>query len=102
MNAQEDPLQNLMAEVQEQLEGEWSVRTSRILDLHRIGWGYPSVPLAAWKGIAQAIADASGFHVVLRAEQIAESKDQPGRMHSVGARTIAELEPSIFVDVDPL
>jgi len=55
-----------------------------------------SVPLEAWMGIAQAIADASGYRVVLEGAVMKELNDNPGTFQIVGHVEIAAAEPTLF------
>jgi hypothetical protein len=59
--------------------------------------GAGPVPLEVWSGIAQALADASGYSVILKAEILEPSTDDPKTYRSVGKREIAIVEPTLFV-----
>ncbi len=59
--------------------------------------GTGPVPLEVWTGIAQALADASGYSVILKAEILEPSRDDPETYRSVGKREIAKVTPTLFV-----
>jgi hypothetical protein len=59
--------------------------------------GTGPVPLEVWTGIAQALADASGYSVILKAEILERSRDDPETYRSIGKREIVIVEPSLFV-----
>lgn len=96
-----DEMLALAEEVEEGIEEEWSIHASRILGKYRLGWGHPKLPICAWRGIAQAVADASGFRIVIRVEEFEEC-EEAGTFRVVGSRKIAELEPWIFAETNPL
>jgi hypothetical protein len=55
-----------------------------------------SVPLEAWMGMAQAMADASGYRVVLEASLMKEMDDNPDLFQTVGYVEIAAAQPTLF------
>jgi len=59
--------------------------------------GTGPVPLEVWTGIAQALADASGYSVILNAEIMEPVEDSPETYRRVGRREIAMVEPTLFV-----
>jgi len=59
--------------------------------------GTGPVPLEVWTGIAQALADASGYSVILKAEILDPSRDDPETYRSVGKCEIEMVEPNLFV-----
>lgn len=61
------------------------------------GWGGDPVPLEVWTGIAQALAEASGYHFILQAEILEPIKDSPGMSRAVGRREVAKIEPIVWV-----
>jgi hypothetical protein len=54
-------------------------------------------PFEAWVGIAQAIADSSGYNVVLQAEILEAVADSEGMRRSVGRLEVATCEPTLFL-----
>jgi hypothetical protein len=59
--------------------------------------GTGPVPLEVWIGIGQALADASGYRVILKAEILEPSNDSSETYRRVGTREIATVEPTLFV-----
>jgi hypothetical protein len=59
--------------------------------------GTGPVPLEAWIGIAQALADASGYRFTLEAAVVESVKDGSRTSLIVGRREIATVEPTLFV-----
>lgn len=56
-----------------------------------------SIPLEIWVGIAQALADASGYRVNLQAQVIEPDKDAPKRSKLAGLREVVVALPTRFV-----
>ena len=54
------------------------------------------IPMEIWAGIAQAIADASGYTVQLRAELLEPGK-RTDEYVSVGQRVVFNASPTLFV-----
>ena len=92
-------LSALMKKTGDEIEDDYHIRFSGILDKLGFseGWGGDPVPLEVWTGIAQALADASGYHFILQAELLEPIKDSPGMCRSVGRREIAHIEPLVWV-----
>ena len=59
--------------------------------------GTGPVPLEVWTGIAQALADASGYSVILKADILEPIKEAPGTCRSVEKRELAKVKPTLFV-----
>ena len=103
MNIDEKQLQELsrfMKKTGAEIMEEYSSQFSQILN--NLGLlsefaGTGPVPLEVWTGIAQALADASGYSVILKAEFLEPSRDDPETYRSVGKREIANVEPTLFV-----
>ena len=55
-----------------------------------------SIPLEIWVGLAQALADASGYRVNLQA-QVLEPVSDPNRFKLAGLREMATVLPHHFV-----
>jgi hypothetical protein len=55
------------------------------------------VPLEVWTGIVQALADASGYRIILQAAILEPIEDSPDMMRTVGQREIVTVEPTLFV-----
>jgi len=55
------------------------------------------VPLEVWRGVARAIADASGYRVVLQAAIVQPTGDDPNVERIVGHREIGICEPMVFI-----
>jgi hypothetical protein len=59
--------------------------------------GLVSVPLELWHALVQALADVSGYRVVLQAEILEHLDGEPGSYRSVGHREVASADPTLFV-----
>jgi hypothetical protein len=55
-----------------------------------------SVAFEAWAGIAQAMADASGYRVTFDAAVMEEDKDDPQCRRITAYRNCAAFEPTLF------
>ena len=103
MNISDKDLQELsllMQETGDNITNEYHRKGFEILEnlgllSEFVGTG--PVPLEVWTGIAQAVADASGYSVTLRAEILEPVKNSPGTSRTVGKRDIAIVEPTSFV-----
>jgi hypothetical protein len=103
VNISEKHLQELslfMTETGAEITEEYSSQFSQILN--NLGLlsefaGTGPVPLEVWTGIAQALAYASGYSVILKAEILEPSGDDPEIYRTVGKREIANVEPTLFV-----
>jgi hypothetical protein len=97
---QPQELSLLMKKTGAEIIDENSSQFSQILEnlglLSEFG-GTGPVPLEVWTGIAQALADGSGYSVILNAEILEPIKDSQGAYRRVGKREIAAVEPSLFV-----
>ena len=57
------------------------------------------VPLEIWIAIAQAMADASGFRLVLQSHLVESCNDHPGHEKVVGYRDVAIVAPTLWISV---
>ncbi len=71
------------------------------LDLFELSTEDP-IPLETWIGVAQALADASGYRFVLQTTVLESLADSPGTYRTVGYRGVASAKPSLFVKSDSL
>ena len=55
------------------------------------------VPMEIWKGLAQALADCSGYTIVLQVDIIVPTTASPETWISVGKEDSLIVEPTIFV-----
>lgn len=58
------------------------------------------IPLIVWSAVAQAIADISGFRVVLEATTLAPVDARPNNYRAVGHVEVACAEPTLFVRLE--
>lgn len=56
------------------------------------------IPLEVCMGIAQGLADASGFRVVIQAAILEPIEGEPNRLQEVGHREVGAADPSLFVN----
>jgi hypothetical protein len=65
-----------------------------------LGVGYPQDPvsLQAVEGAAQALADASGYRVVLQAAVVEPIEGEPNMCRIVGQREVAAADPAVFCE----
>ncbi len=96
-NKDTQELATIIHDTGEKLSSEHYERFAKIL--YDLGIGYPqdTVPLEVWKGIAQAVADASGYHLLLQAAVLEPEEAESGTLRIIGQRTVATVEPMIFV-----
>ncbi len=56
------------------------------------------IPLEVCMGIAQGLADASGFRVVLQAAVLEPVEGEPNMLREIGQREVGAANPSLFVN----
>jgi hypothetical protein len=66
----------------------------KFCELIRIEVPEDPFPLEMWTGIAQALADASGYRIVLQAGIMSGTRDT---LRLVGYREVASVEPNLFI-----
>ena len=103
MNISEKDLQELsllMQKTGDDISHEYYCKVSEFLGnlglFSEFESGCP-LPLEVWTGIAQAVADASGYRIILQAAILEPIDDSPDMMRTVGQREIVTVEPTLFV-----
>ena|SRR5713101_1308872 len=94
-------LATLIEEAGDKLTEDYHRRFCELLDelgLFEDGGSGP-VPFEVWKGLAHAIADASGYRVYLNAAIVEPEGDDPSVSRIIGHREIARADPMLFVKV---
>jgi hypothetical protein len=99
-NHDNDELRDLIRGTGEQLEENWCLEACEFLADRGIGYGYAGVPIEIFKGVLRAVADASGYRIVLQTS-IVEPVENSDVMRTVGHREIANLEPTLWVVTEP-
>jgi hypothetical protein len=93
---QAEELSALIKTVRENLFNEYHERFSELFNDFGLGYEYDPTPLEIFAGIAQALADVSGYRIVLQAEVLEPIEGDPNMKRSVGHLAVAHLEPTIF------
>jgi len=96
----EQELNTLQQDVAEQITAEWHEKFCHVFGRHGFGYGDPPVPLAVWQGVAQAMADASGFAIAIQVTVVEADQEDPHLSRCVGHRSVALLEPLLFVETE--
>jgi hypothetical protein len=102
MSSSKDETKELSALIEEtgdKLTEDYHIRFCKLLDelgLFEEGDGGP-VPLEVWRGVARAIADASGYRVLLQAAIVQPNGDDPNVERIIGHREIGICEPMVFI-----
>jgi len=90
-------LSTLIKETGDQIfEGHYS-KFCDLLNSVELSEQYGPVPLEVWTGIAQALADASGYRIVLQAGITEPVNDAPNTYRIAGYCEIARADPTLFV-----
>ena len=55
------------------------------------------IPLETWIGIAQALADASGYRLVFQAGRFEDVPEDVSQKRLIGYRDVGSAEPSLFL-----
>jgi hypothetical protein len=95
-----EELKNLLQSTADDLISDYYGRCSDFLarlGLHSELDGGESIPLEIWVGLAQALADVSGYRVNLQAQVIEPVKDDPKRFKLAGLREMAAAPPHRFL-----
>ena len=102
MNVSEKELQELsllMQETGDDINHEYYCKGSEILGnlglFSEFESGCP-LPLEVWTGVVQAIADASGYRIILQAAIVEPIENNPDMMRIIGQREIATVESTLF------
>jgi hypothetical protein len=91
-NEQLQELSALIKETGEKLTEESYFKFCDFLD----SMGNVRFPLEMWIGFVQAMADASGYYVTLKAAILELTGDEPETYRAVGQREVASGEPRVF------
>ncbi len=89
----------LMQETGDDISHEYYCKGSEILgSLGLFSESESGCPLLleVWTGVVQAIADASGYRIILQAATVEPIENNPYMMRIVGQREIAPVEPTLF------
>jgi hypothetical protein len=92
-------LSTLLEHIGNELTDEYHVKFSELfaeLNLYDDDNDGP-IPLEIWLGVAQAVADASGYRVILQGAIFQPDLDDPSLEHVVGHREIGKADPTLFV-----
>jgi hypothetical protein len=98
-NNESDELSALNSEVADDLSDEYYFKVVKFLEQAGLSEMHDSdpVPLEAWSGVAQALADVSGYRVTLQTT-ITESVETDHQTYRIiGHREVANADPSLFV-----
>jgi hypothetical protein len=102
-NSEENVQQGLSALIKktgDEIEEDYDWRFCEVLGklgLMSEGWGGDPVPPEVWTGMARALADASGYHIILQSEILKPIEDSPGIYRSVARHEVAHIEPTVWV-----
>jgi hypothetical protein len=55
-------------------------------------------PFEIWLGLAQALADASGYRIVLQAAVVEPIEGKPETFRTAGWKDVASVEPALFLE----
>lgn len=86
----------LIETVRQDLISEYHERFNYVFQEHELGYGHAPAPLEVFAGIAHALADASGYRVVLQAPEVAAADGDPELLQAVGLREVASAGPVLF------
>ncbi len=73
---------------------------SNALDQLSVSEDSGSFPPEVWTGLAQAMADASGYRVVLQAAVLKVSSEVPNSYETVAHRDVTITDPTLFLATD--
>jgi len=96
----EEELNNLQQDVEEQITAEFHEKFCYVFGRHGLGYSDPSVPLAVWMGVAQAMADASGYAIAIQVTKVKPDDEKPDTSRFIGYRQVAVLDPLLFVETE--
>ena len=90
-------LSRLIDETRERLIEDCYFKYGESLDALGLSDSDGPVPLELWNAVAQALADASGYRIVLQAEILELIDGEQGCYQSVGHAEVASSDPTFFV-----
>ena len=71
---------------------------SRFWEVVEVVDPFEPVPLETWLGLARALADTSGYRVVLQAAIMEPIENQPKASRTAGWKDVASVEPALFLE----
>jgi uncharacterized LabA/DUF88 family protein len=93
---QKDPMADLLQSVREELSDDYYYRAYAFLSQQGLPDFEGRVPVEVWTAILQAIADTSGYSIVLEAE-VLEPTERADVYTSVGHKVIVRCSPTLFL-----
>ena len=95
MHALDDEISGLLKETAEALTEEYYFKFCDVL--RRLGLS-EGVPVEIWMGLANAVANISGYRVVLQVAIVEPIEGEPDTCRTVGQREIASAEPILWIE----
>ena len=100
MNNPEEETKDLSAIIKavgENLFYEYYERFLELFNDFEVGYGHDHpTPLEIFSGIAQALADVSGYRIVLQVELLEPIAGDPDRLRVVGNQEVASFDLTLF------
>lgn len=87
----------LLNETAEKVVDEYYIRFCDGLHQLCVSEDSAPIPPEVWAGLVQAMADASGYRVILQAAVLKESPENPSRLKVVGYCEITNADPTLFL-----
>ena len=57
-------------------------------------------PFEVWRGLAHALADVSGYRIVLQTAVLEPIPEERASFRTIGWKDVASVEPNLFVETD--
>jgi hypothetical protein len=93
-----DFISHIIKAVGENLFYEYYERFLDLFNDFEVGYGYDHpTPLEIFFGIAQALADVSGYRIVLEVELLEPIEGDPETLRKVGNQEVASFDSTFFV-----
>ncbi len=96
-NEETNELSILLKETAEEVVGDYYFKFCDALSQLGISEDSGPIPLEVWAGLAQALADASGYRVILQASVLKADPENPQIYQRVAHRDVAIADPTLFV-----
>lgn len=99
-NENADELSILLEETAQDVVDHYYLMFSNVLDQLGVSEDSGSFPPEVWTGLAQAVADASGYRVILQAAVLKVSSEAPNISERVAHRDVTIADPTLFIATD--
>lgn len=92
-----EELSLLIRDIGHQLQERHHICFAELLEAVGLSEFTKPIPVEIWRGVARAIADASGYRVTMDAPILEPVSGNPDQDRIIGYRAVASVDPTLFV-----